>query len=119
MKQRLTTKVVAALKPAEKPYFVWDSPGFGVRVNPKGRKAFVVRFRVDSIHRTETLRTTNLDSARLEANARRASIPRRLKRRDVSVDDFMKVWEQLSDSKVLWLNLGRQLALCRGRRKVP
>ncbi len=46
---RLTKRVIDALKAQERDYFVWcsDLKGFGVRVYPSGRKAFVAQLRVN------------------------------------------------------------------------
>lgn len=45
--KKLTKTVVDALQPADGEYFVWDRDltGFGVRVYPNGRKAYVVQTR--------------------------------------------------------------------------
>jgi integrase len=46
------------LKPAEREYLVWsaDAPGFGVRVSPTGKKAWIVQFRThDGRARRRTL----------------------------------------------------------------
>lgn len=45
-KFRLDKSVVDAAKPRADRYFIWDTdrPGFGVRVEPSGRKVFVVRY---------------------------------------------------------------------------
>jgi hypothetical protein len=45
---KLTQRTVEALKPEAVPYYAWDSElkGFGVRVMPSGRKAWVVKYRV-------------------------------------------------------------------------
>lgn len=46
--KKLTKSVVDALRPAERDYFVWDAmlPGFGIRVHPNGRMAFVLKFQL-------------------------------------------------------------------------
>jgi integrase len=43
----ITKRVVEALRPQARDYFVWDDDlaGFGVRVLPSGRKAYVVQYR--------------------------------------------------------------------------
>jgi integrase len=43
----ITKRTVDALKQRERDYFVWDDelPGFGVRVLPSGKKAYVVQYR--------------------------------------------------------------------------
>lgn len=57
MKQTLTDRTLKALKPAPagKRYTVWDAvvPGFGVRVNDKGRRTFIaMRRRAGDVHPT-------------------------------------------------------------------
>jgi integrase len=49
----LSKRVVDAAKPKEGDYFVWCSstPGFGVRIYPSGRKAFVAQVRVGRLQR--------------------------------------------------------------------
>lgn len=44
---KLTKRVVDALCVGLKSYIVWDTelPGFGVRVNPTGRRAYIIKFR--------------------------------------------------------------------------
>ena len=44
---KLTKRIIEALEPAEKDYFVWDGdlPGLGIRVFPTGRKQFVLQYR--------------------------------------------------------------------------
>ena len=47
MKRKLTKRVVEALQPSEKDLICWDTelPGFGVKVTPKGRKAYFLYYR--------------------------------------------------------------------------
>ncbi|WP_191060719.1 Arm DNA-binding domain-containing protein, partial [Geminicoccus harenae] len=44
---KLTKTLVDGLKPGEKDQWIWDTeaPGFGVRVQPSGRKTYVARYR--------------------------------------------------------------------------
>ncbi len=44
---RLSKKLVDALKPKPKDYFVWDDQvkGFGVRVKPSGTRSYIVQYR--------------------------------------------------------------------------
>ncbi len=50
MTTRITKRLVDAEEPAEKDKFVWDTElkGFGLKTTPKGRKVYVVQFRVSS-----------------------------------------------------------------------
>ncbi|MEL6362888.1 MAG: site-specific integrase [Pseudomonadota bacterium] len=47
---QITKKLIAALEPTAKKYFVWDSqpPGFGICVTPAGNISFVYQFRNSS-----------------------------------------------------------------------
>ena len=44
---KLTKRLVDAAKPGPKPEFVWDEalPGFGLLVNPTGKKVYVAQYR--------------------------------------------------------------------------
>ena len=55
--QKLTKRVVDAAKPEANRFIVWDSElaGFGLRVEPTGRKTFIARYRAGG-GRTGTLR---------------------------------------------------------------
>lgn len=46
-KSKLTKRVVDQAEPLSSPYFVWDSElrGFGARIDPRGTKTFIVRYR--------------------------------------------------------------------------
>jgi integrase len=59
-KEKFTQDAVARFQPQEKEVTYWDLmlPGFGVRVSPKGRKTWIVVYRVkDGRQRMETLGT--------------------------------------------------------------
>lgn len=47
-KVRITKRAVDACEVKDKPYFVWDDEitGFGVKINPTGRKTYVFQYRV-------------------------------------------------------------------------
>ena len=47
---KLTNKIIENTQPAQKDVYLWDSalPGFGVKITPKGRKVFIVRYRNES-----------------------------------------------------------------------
>src|ERR1700683_1500824 len=70
--RNLTEKIVAALKPTDKRYQVRDAkqPGFGVRVDPSGRKSYYWYAKVAGVPRFRALgeypRAT-VDEARDEA----------------------------------------------------
>jgi hypothetical protein len=70
--QKLTQRVVSAVKPEPKERFVWDSElkGFGLRVSPKGRKSFFVQYRVGSS--TRRMRIGTSDVLKAEAARRKA-----------------------------------------------
>jgi len=55
--KKLTDRVVKLLKAGDDRYEVWDSssPGFGVRVTPKGRKSFIYIYRFEKRARRMTL----------------------------------------------------------------
>ena len=44
---KLTKRLIDAAKPAAKPKFIWDQalPGFGLLVNPTGKKVYVAQYR--------------------------------------------------------------------------
>ncbi len=48
MPEKLTKRAVDGLAPLGKVYVSWDSeiPGFGVKVQPSGRKIYVFKYRV-------------------------------------------------------------------------
>ena len=54
---RLTKDRVKALPTRDSPYFEWDDDlkGFGVKVNPSGRKVYVVQFRLPNSRRTRRM----------------------------------------------------------------
>ncbi|MCX7013890.1 MAG: site-specific integrase [Candidatus Sumerlaeota bacterium] len=48
MKAKLTKTLIDSLKPADKDIIVWDSetPGFAVKVTPKGKRSFLAYYRI-------------------------------------------------------------------------
>jgi len=48
MVAKLTKRVVEGINPGEREVIVWDSdlPGFGVRVSPKGKRTYILKYRV-------------------------------------------------------------------------
>jgi hypothetical protein len=76
---KLTKRFIEAAAPKDKAYILWDGdiPGFGVRVHPTGRKAFVLQYRVGRRSRTMSLGYTQVitpDKARGLAIAHLAAI---------------------------------------------
>ena len=59
--QRLTKRLVDAVKPQSARYIIWDSglPGFGLRIEPTGRKTFIARYRAGG-GRSGTLRQATI-----------------------------------------------------------
>jgi integrase len=59
--QKLTKRTVDAAKPGSQRYIVWDSElsGFGLRVEPTGRKTFIARYRAGG-GRSGTLRQATI-----------------------------------------------------------
>lgn len=55
MSKKLTKTVVDSLTPEAKDVFAWDAElqGFGVRVQPSGRKTYLVRYRTKDANRTQ------------------------------------------------------------------
>ena len=76
-KIKLTKTAVDALAPRERPFLVWDMdlPGFGVRVQPSGAKAYLVQFRVGGGGRSasEYRRTIGKTTAITAVQARKAA----------------------------------------------
>jgi hypothetical protein len=67
----ISKRTVDGLVPRGKRYFVWDEmlKGFGVRVEPSGRKSYICRFRVQGGRRQYligTSTTLTADQARVE-----------------------------------------------------
>ena len=102
---RLTTSNLAALKPTERRYKVFDTtlPAFGVRVEPSGRKTFQLSYRVNGRWREATLGrfgVVTLEAARQEARRMLGDVARRvdpLARRDaakaaLTVKEAMTSW---------------------------
>jgi integrase len=76
---KLTKRFIEAAAPKDKAYILWDGdiPGFGVRVHPSGRKAFVLQYRIGRRSRTMSLGHTQVitpDRARGLAIAHLAAI---------------------------------------------
>lgn len=72
MARRLTKRLIDAAEPGDKPTFLWDSDvaGFGVKLSPGGRKAFVLQYRVGRATKRYTIGShgaLTLDQARAEA----------------------------------------------------
>jgi integrase len=59
---KLTKRFIEAAPAKEKAYILWDGdiPGFGVRVMPSGRKAFVLQYRIGRRSRTMSLGYTRV-----------------------------------------------------------
>jgi hypothetical protein len=59
---KLTKRFIEAAAPKDKAYILWDGdiPGFGVRVHPSGRKAFVLQYRIGRRSRTMSLGYTQV-----------------------------------------------------------
>lgn len=107
MPQKLTKRVVDAMHPAEKDRFTWDSElkGFGLKVTPKGRKVYLVQYRLPG---TPTKRHTigqhgspwTPDTARTEAQSILANVakgvdPSEAKRRakaDISIAKLCELY---------------------------
>src|SRR6516225_5432157 len=56
----ITKRCVDALRPGRREYFVWDRDlkGFGLRVQPTGKKSYVVKYRAGSGRKAPTRRLT-------------------------------------------------------------
>ncbi len=73
MKAKITKRTVDAVKAGERDSFVWDSEikGFGLKVTPKGRKVYVLQYRLHGALRRYTIGTHGspwtADEARDEA----------------------------------------------------
>ncbi len=59
---KLTKRFIEAAPAKDKAYILWDGdiPGFGVRVMPSGRKAFVLQYRIGRRSRTMRLGYTQV-----------------------------------------------------------
>lgn len=76
-KTKLTKTVIDNVKPAARDVWIWDTelPGFGVRVQPSGRKTYTIRYRAKAtnIQRKMTVaRCTDLPPDRARDLARKA-----------------------------------------------
>jgi integrase len=108
---KLTKRVVDASNQRGRRYEVWDSelPGFGLRVEPSGKKAFFVRYRVGG-GRGATRRnmmiggygTVTPEQARIEArkllgqaaNGQDPADVRSARRREMTIADLLNLYEQ-------------------------
>lgn len=54
---KISKRTIQAAIPADKDYFIWDSElsGYGVKVTPKGKKTFVLQYRIGRQSRRMTL----------------------------------------------------------------
>ncbi|WP_348763717.1 Arm DNA-binding domain-containing protein [Hyphomonas atlantica] len=54
---KFTKRMIEALEPADKDYFVWDGElsGLGIRIFPTGRKQFVLQYRYGRTSRRMSL----------------------------------------------------------------
>lgn len=108
-KVKLTASSVDALLPPETGQaFVWDSemPGFGVRLSPGGRKAFIFQARINGKERRMTLGTfgrITAEMARKLARARAGEIASGIdpvqkrqaeERQSTTVADLFRLWQQ-------------------------
>ncbi len=59
--QKLTKRLVDNAAPQDRAYMMWDNevPGFGLRVNPSGRKVYLLKYRVGG-GRTATIRKPSI-----------------------------------------------------------
>lgn len=59
MKAKLTSRMVAAIAPADKDVFAWDTmaPGFGVKVTPAGTRRYFVFYRIGGKQRRPNIGT--------------------------------------------------------------
>ena len=72
MKAKLTKRTVDAASSAKKDFFIWDTdlPMFGLKVTPKGRKVYILQYRMNNRLRRYTIGKHGAwtpDQARLEA----------------------------------------------------
>lgn len=70
--KKLTKRVVDALKPGAREYFVWDAElkGFGVRVKPTGRKAWLIQYRTEGGRTRRLTLKEPLTAAKARARAK-------------------------------------------------
>lgn len=76
---RITKRLVDSLTPAEKDQFIWDSDlkGFGVKVTPRGKRVYVIQYRLGG-RRGRTRRLTIGTHGRLTTEQARSSAKHRL-----------------------------------------
>jgi integrase len=77
MRVKLTKAIVEKTKPETSDLFLWDAetPGFGVKITPKGKRIYVAQYRVAGISRRVTIGKhgiLTIDTAREDAKGRLA-----------------------------------------------
>lgn len=90
---RFTAKSLASLTPAPKPQLFYDSYcwGLGVRLSPKGKLTF---FHQDGAKRV-TIRTSDLDAARRQVNAMRATARSQSDAEEWTLGYLFTLWMEL------------------------
>ena len=69
MKNRIIERTVEGIAPGERDVFVWDTeiPGFGVKVTPRGRRVYVLRYSFGGRSRRYTIGRHGVDLTADEA----------------------------------------------------